>query len=210
MRARATIIYVMVNLPSRLKPIVAAIPLAMGILQPMVATSSAFAQEAAEGAAVAQDLGEMMAALADADPSDAERLEGQIRHIWDASGSASADYLLRRTRKAIEVEDFEAALAHATALVDHAPEFAQGWAERARTFYALELFGPAIGDLEHVLALNPRHFDAIMGLAVMLDQMGRAEDAYEAYLQVKAIHPHQAGLTEALERLAPQVRGKSL
>ena len=200
----------MVNLPSRLKPIVAAISLAMGFLQPAIATGVVYAQEAAEELPVAQDLDSMLAALADADPGEADRLAGQIRHIWDASGSASADYLLRRTRKAIEVEDMDAALDHATALIDHAPEFAQGWAERARTFYALDLYGPALSDLEHVLALNPRHFDAIMGLAVMLDQMGKAEDAYEAYLQVKAIHPHQAGLTEALERLGPQVRGKSL
>ncbi len=204
----------MVNLPSRLKLIVAAIPIAMGILQPVIAAGPAQAQDAAESAAQqaadTQDVGALLAALADADPGEADRLAGQIRHIWDASGSASADYLLRRTRKAIEVEDLQAALAHATALTDHAPEFAQGWAERARTFYALDLYGPAISDLEHVLALNPQHFDAIMGLAVMLDQMGKPEDAYEAYLQVKAIHPHQAGLTEALERLEPQVRGKSL
>lgn len=204
----------MVNLPSRLKLIVAAIPIAMGILQPVIAAGPAQAQDAAESAAQqaadAQDVGALLAALADADPGEADRLAGQIRHIWDASGSASADYLLRRTRKAIEVEDLQAALAHATALTDHAPEFAQGWAERARTFYALDLYGPAISDLEHVLALNPQHFDAIMGLAVMLDQMGKPEDAYEAYLQVKAIHPNQAGLTEALERLEPQVRGKTL
>lgn len=207
-------IYVMVNLMSRLKPIVAALPLAMGILQPAIATGSAHAQDAPEtamqGPVGAQDLNSLLAALSSADPAEAERLAGQIRHRWDASGSASADYLLRRTRKAIEAEEMQAALEHATALIDHAPEFAQGWAERARTFYALDLYGPALSDLEHVLALNPQHFDAIMGLAVMLDQMGRAEDAYEAYLQVKAIHPHQAGLTEALERLAPQVRGKTL
>lgn len=208
----------MVKLLSRLKPIVAAVPIAIGILHPLVATKAAYAQEIAESAQDAQpgsqpgaeDIDNLLLRLAQAEAGEADRLAGQIRHIWDASGSATADYLLRRVRRAIELEDLEAALEHATALIDHAPEFAQGWAARARTFYALDLYGPALTDLEHVLALNPKHFDAIMGLAVMLDQMGRAEDAYEAYLQVKAIHPYQAGLTEALERLAPQVRGKAL
>ncbi|MFY0617943.1 MAG: hypothetical protein JXQ88_10750 [Shimia sp.] len=151
-----------------------------------------------------------MQALADADPAQAGRVAGQIRHVWDASGSASADYLLRRTRDAIDAENMQAAVEHATALVDHAPEFAQGWAERARAFYALDLYGPALSDLEQVLALNPKHFDAIMGLALMLDEMGKPIDAYEAYLQVKAIHPHQAGLTEALQRLQPLARGQEL
>ncbi|MBO9479116.1 hypothetical protein J7382_16330 [Shimia sp. R11_0] len=152
----------------------------------------------------------MLQALASAEPGQAEQLARQIRHIWDASGSASADYLLRRIRRAFETEDMGAALEHATALVDHAPGFAQGWAERARVYYMLDLYGPALGDLEQVLALNPQHFDAIMGLAVMLDEMGKPADAYEAYLQVKAIHPHQAGLTEALQRLEPQARGQEL
>ncbi len=152
----------------------------------------------------------MMAELRQAEAGRAEQLAGQIRRKWDASGSASADFLLRRTRKAIDISEMQAALEHATALVDHAPEFAQGWAERARAFYALDMYGPALSDLEQVLAINPQHFDAIMGLAVMLDEMGKPQDAYEAYLQVKAIHPHQAGLTEALERLEPQVRGQEL
>ncbi len=152
----------------------------------------------------------MMAELRQAEAARAEQLAGQIRRKWDASGSASADFLLRRARKAIDISEMQAALEHATALVDHAPEFAQGWAERARAFYALDMYGPALSDLEQVLAINPEHFDAIMGLAVMLDEMGKPQDAYEAYLQVKAIHPHQAGLTEALERLEPQVRGQEL
>jgi tetratricopeptide (TPR) repeat protein len=197
----------MVNLRHLLKPTVAAFVLTVTALQPSVAVSQEI--DAAEIAADS-DLSRRMAELAVADFARAEQLAGQIRHLWDASGSASADFLLRRTRKAIEVSEMEAAVEHATALVDHAPEFAQGWAERARAYYALDLYGPALSDLEHVIALNPRHFDAVMGLAIMLDEIGKPEDAYEAYQQVQAIHPHQAGLTEALDRLAPLVRGQDL
>jgi tetratricopeptide (TPR) repeat protein len=197
----------MVNLRHLLKPTVAAFVLTVTALQPSVAVSQEI--DAAEIAADS-DLSRRMAELAVADFARAEQLAGQIRHLWDASGSASADFLLRRTRKAIEVSEMEAAVEHATALVDHAPEFAQGWAERARAYYALDLYGPALSDLEQVIALNPRHFDAVMGLAIMLDEIGKPKDAYEAYQQVQAIHPHQAGLTEALDRLAPLVRGQDL
>ncbi|WP_294221149.1 tetratricopeptide repeat protein [uncultured Shimia sp.] len=197
----------MVNLRHLLKPTVAAFVLCVTAFQPSVAISQE--NDAAEIAADSE-LSRMMAELAVADAGRAEQLAGQIRHLWDASGSASADFLLRRTRKAIEVSEMEAAVEHATALVDHAPEFAQGWAERARAYYALDLYGPALSDLEHVIALNPRHFDAVMGLAIMLDEIGKPKDAYEAYQQVQAIHPHQAGLTEALDRLAPLVRGQDL
>ncbi|WP_058240931.1 tetratricopeptide repeat protein [Shimia marina] len=152
----------------------------------------------------------MLRSLSSVGPDQAGHVAQRIRHVWDASGSATADYLLRRTRKAFEAGDLEAALEHATALVDHAPDFSQGWAERARIYYMSDLYGPALGDLEQVLSLNPQHFDAIMGLAILLEEIGKAKDAYEAYLQVKAIHPHQAGLTEALQRLEPQARGQEL
>lgn len=197
----------MVNLRHLLKPTVAAFVLCVTVFQPTVAVSQEndTAEIVSDG-----EMSRMMAELKVADAARAEQLAGQIRHLWDASGSATADYLLRRTRKAIDVSEMEAAVEHATALVDHAPEFAQGWAERARAYYALDLYGPALSDLEQVIALNPTHFDAVMGLAIMLDEIGKPEDAYEAYQQVQSIHPHQAGLTEALERLAPLVRGQEL
>ena len=203
MRAQATIIYVMVNLMRYLKPVVTAISLSALLFQPLVA-------DAQQGALAEEDVPALLQQLKEAAPGQAETIAERVRRAWSLSGSATADYLLRRGRKAMELGEPEAAVEHFTAVVDHAPEFAQGWTERARAYYALNLYGPAVGDLEQALALNPRHFEAIMGLAVILDSMARAEDAYEAYLQVEAIHPHQPGLTEALTRLEPLVRGSEL
>ncbi len=193
----------MVNLKLHLKPVVAAFLLALAILQPQ----AAFTQQVLGD----QDaLDAMLETLSQAEPAQADRLADQIRNEWEKSGSASADFLLDRGKDAMDDGDVFAAIEHFTALVDHAPAFAQGWAERARAYFELELYGPAIGDLEHALALEPRHFDALTGLAVILDSMDKPEDAYEAYLQVEAIHPHQPGLTEALDRLEPMIRGREL
>ncbi|SFL95341.1 TPR repeat-containing protein [Shimia aestuarii] len=196
-------IYVMVNLMRYLKPVVTACSLSAIFLQPSVVFSQ-------QGALVDEDVPALLLQLRDAEPGQAETIAERVRRAWSLSGSASADYLLRRGRKAMELGDAATAVEHFTALVDHAPGFAQGWAERARAYFALDLYGPAVGDLEQALALNPDHFESIMGLAVILDSMGRNADAYEAYLQVKAIHPHQPGLTEALTRLEPLVRGSEL
>ncbi len=205
----------MVNLIRHLKPIVAAFVLAMGIFQPSVAVPQG--QDAASGetagdsgAASTPRVAEMMQQLQQATPEEAGVLAEKIRREWDSSGSAPIDFLMERGRKALEVGDTDGALQHLSAVVDHAPNYAQGWAERARVFFELDAYGLAIGDLEHVLALNPQHFDALMGLAILLDSMERPVDAYEAYMQVKAIHPNQVGLTEAIERLEPQVRGRKL
>lgn len=148
--------------------------------------------------------------LRDAEGAKVAQIEAQIILEWSRSGSATADLLMKRGRDALEREDVTAAIDHFSAVVDHAPGFAEGWVERARSYAALGMFGPAIGDLERALAINPRHFGAVAGLASLLEAIGRPDDAYEAWQQVKAIHPHHDGAREALERLARVVKGQSL
>ena len=110
----------------------------------------------------------------------------------------------------MEREDTGAAIEHFTALVDHAPEFATGWVERAKAYFIADLFGPSLGDLEQALALNPQHFEAIAGLAVVMESMGETDKAYRAYDRLRSIHPHHPNVSDALTRLAPEALGREL
>lgn len=148
--------------------------------------------------------------LTEANKSDGLRLERQLQAIWSKSGSAAMDLLLKRGQDALEIDDFDAAIEHLTALTDHAPEFAQGWSVRARAYFAADLLGPALLDLETALALNPNNYNAILGLAAIMETFGESERAYEAYLRVQAIHPHHDAATDGIERLKPHIMGKTL
>ncbi|WP_372884191.1 tetratricopeptide repeat protein [Shimia sp.] len=181
-----------------LKPIVAASGLATAVFLTSVT------------AVAAAELSELMHELRRADAAAAATLAADIRLQWDKSGSASADLLLKRGRDAMERGDVAAAIGHFTALVDHAPGFAAGHHARARAYFEAGLLGPALQDLEAALALNPQHFDSIAGLAALFEAIGRPAEAYAAYAEVKAIHPHHPDVTEALQRLEPLVRGRAL
>ena len=39
----------------------------------------------------------------------------------------------------------------------------------------------AAADLEHVLTLNPNHYEAIYGLGLIFEVIGEPQKAYEAY-----------------------------
>lgn len=159
----------------------------------------------------AQDqLTSLMSQLRDADAVTAKRISSEIELIWQKSGSASADLLLRRGRDALERGELDAAVDHLSALTDHAPDFTEGWVARAGAFVRLGRFGLAISDLEHALALNAQHYEAVYGLSVVLEAIGRPKDAYEAALLLQAIHPHYPDLTETLMRLEPEALGQSL
>ncbi len=144
------------------------------------------------------------------DPSAAAQIEGRIFDIWSQSGSASIDLLLDRGRTALAEDDTQQAIEHLTALIDHAPEFAEGYNARATAFFQNGQFGLALADIQKALALNPRHFGAMSGLALILEEVGHPDDALAAWREVQALHPHREGLKEAVARLERQVEGADI
>ncbi len=143
----------------------------------------------------------LFAELAEPGREDWMRIEREITRLWSRSGSDAMDLLLRRGSDAIEAGDLPAAIEHLTALTEQAPDFAEGWNARATAFYLMDEYALAIADIERVLALEPRHFGALTGLALMLEQMGEAGYALEALRMVHALNPNRPNIDEALQRL---------
>lgn len=162
-----------------------------------------FAAMLVTGPATAQDReAELLEALRDAPESEAAKVERELNLLWDNTGSAAMDLLLKRGREAMEAEDHSRAIEHFSALTDHAPDFAEGWHARATAYYRAGLYGPALDDLRRALALNPHNFDAIFGLGVMFQDFGDFDRAAKAFEQVLALHPHHEHAKSARERLA--------
>ncbi len=177
-----------------------------GMLVAFIVACMGIAQEVSPSA----QMDGWFAELADQGNPDWARAEADIQREWSKSGSPAFDLLLKRGREAMEVGDMLAAIEHLTALTDQAPDFAEGWNARATAYYLAGLFGPSIVDIEHVLALNPRHFGAIAGLGLILQETGNKPEAMRAFRESLAIHPHQDGISQALEMLEREASGTEL
>ncbi|WP_432449974.1 tetratricopeptide repeat protein [Aliiroseovarius marinus] len=151
--------------------------------------------------AQADRLDDLFLQLKQAGDSNWEALEEEIWALWSSSGSAAMDLLLERGRKALQDDDIEAALEHFSALTDHAPDFAESWNARATAYYHLGEHGLALADIARALALEPRHFAAISGLAIIFEDLGDPTRALEAYRHALAIHPQNPDIKEAVARL---------
>lgn len=148
--------------------------------------------------------------LADPQQDRWQRIERQVMRLWSRSGSASVDLLLQRGRDAMEEGQVDAAIDHFSAVIDHAPDFAEGWHARASAWFMMGRQGLAMADLQQALALNPQHFLAMMGVARILEDSGRVTQAREVMQRVHAIHPHRPDVDSALERLDKAVQGVTL
>ena len=168
----------------------------------LVIATPSFAEEA--------ELEALFEGLQTADASAARQIEGRIYEIWSQSKSPSMDLLLSRGREALSEGDNKVAIEHFSALIDHAPEFAEGYNGRATAYFHEGRFGQSLEDIRRTLELNPRHFGAMSGLALIFEEIGQTEGALAAWREVERINPNTEGLKESLKRLEREVEGRAL
>ncbi len=157
-----------------------------------------------------ESVDDMFAALQSANSEEAARIQERIISDWAKSGSPSVDLLLQRGEEAIDNGNLPAAVEHLTAAIDHAPQFAAAYNARATAYYLQGYYGPALDDIRQTLVLNPRHFYAMAGFAVMLEEFGRQEEALELYRQIDSIHPHLPEVDSSIVRLDLLLGGEPL
>ena len=156
------------------------------------------------------DIEQLLGDLARPDQQRWRRIERQILREWSRSGSAVVDYLFQRGQEALRAGEPRAAIAHFSAVIDHDPDFAEGWNARASAYYMDNRLGQSMADLEQALARNPRQFAALAGMGTILEQVGELERAQAAFAAAHALNPHRDSVREALARLELALSGRAL
>jgi tetratricopeptide (TPR) repeat protein len=153
---------------------------------------------------------DLLAQLREAEGVQADRIVTEVQTEWSKSGSPAMDLLLRRGQDALEAGEPVVASEHFTAAIDHAPEFAEAYARRAAAYYQTDQIGPALDDLRMALVLNPDNFVALRGFGVLLEELGRTEDALEVFRSVHEIYPADMDTADAITRLELMLEGQAL
>lgn len=148
--------------------------------------------------------------LGKAEEREAGRIENEISERWSKSGSDSADLLLIRGRKAMRKKEFKRAISHFSRLIAFRPDFAEGWNARATAHYAERNLGRALADLYEALRLEPRHFGALIGVALIMEGLDRKDDAFAAFKAAQDLHPNIDGAEAGLDRLREAVEGEPI
>jgi len=138
------------------------------------------------------------------------RIEREIWTLWMQSGSDEINTLMLQALELSNLRQLEASLRILDAVVIKAPKFAEGWNRRATVLYLIGNYERSLSDIERVLELEPRHFGAISGIALIRLAQGNKKAALDAFRRVVRIHPFSRGVKQAIESLAREVEGKKI
>ena len=141
------------------------------------------------------------------DPTDAAALQQRIWQIWIESEDATSSQLMRRGMTAMADGDHETALDAFDDLVEQAPDFAEAWNKRATVFYLMGRLDESVNDIQQTLELEPRHFGALSGLALIYDAIENPQAAIRSLEAALEINPHLQGSKERIDQLREKVKG---
>ena len=126
------------------------------------------------------------------------------------SGCNTCDLLIGRVQAATEQKDFELAIKLLNAVIELKPSYTQAWNRRATMYFLQKDYGHALTDIREVLVREPRHFGALAGLGLILEEFGDDKDALKAYRRALAIDPRLEHVGEAVKNLREKVEGRDI
>jgi tetratricopeptide (TPR) repeat protein len=144
------------------------------------------------------------------DDESAKYVENRIWALWLASQSDTANLLMGRVKTATEAKDFDLAIKLLNSVIDIRPDFIEAWNRRATIYYNKKEFGRAMEDIHEVLAREPRHFGALSGLGIILQEIGDEKRALDVFRRALAIHPHLERIPDLVKKLTEKVDGRDI
>ncbi len=140
---------------------------------------------------------------------EARFLESSIWQIWLLSGNGVVDAHMLRGLQALDIGNHEAAISAFDEAVSLQPDFAEAWNKRATANYLLGRFDASIIDIHKTLSLEPRHFGALSGLALINLALGREREALKVFEAALDLYPFLPGARVHIRDLRERIKGGS-
>jgi tetratricopeptide (TPR) repeat protein len=144
------------------------------------------------------------------DEASAKHVEARIWAIWLHTPSDTTMLLMTRAKAALDAKNIDVAIKLLDAVVKLHPEYLEGWNRRATLYYMKNDYTRSLQDIEQVLAREPRHFGALAGLGMIMQDLGDEKRALDAYRRALAVNPHLEKLPELVKTLSEKVEGRDI
>src|ERR1700759_1354742 len=139
------------------------------------------------------------------DEASARHVEARIWALWMQTPSDTAALLMMRAKVAMDAQNYDIAQKLLDAVVKLRPDYVEAGNRRATLFYLQNDYEPSLEDIEQVLVREPRHFGALAGLGMIMQDLGDDKRALDAFRQALAVNPYLDKLPEMVNTLTEKV-----
>jgi tetratricopeptide (TPR) repeat protein len=144
------------------------------------------------------------------DEASAKHVEARIWALWLQTPSDTAALLMLRAKAAMDAQKTDVALKLLDAVVRLRPDYIEGWNRRATLHYLKNDYTHSLEDIQQVLIREPRHFGALAGLGMIMQDIGDERRALEAFRRALAVNPHLEKVPELVKTLTEKVEGRDI
>jgi tetratricopeptide (TPR) repeat protein len=144
------------------------------------------------------------------DDTSAKAVEDRIWAFWTAAGNETTGLLMSRAKKAIDDSNYDLAVKLLDAIIEIKPDYTEAWNRRATVFFLKKDYANSLADLGKVLTREPRHFGALSGLGLIMQDIGDDKHALDAYRKALAVHPRLKGVGDKIKSLTEKVEGREI
>src|ERR1700724_3486106 len=124
------------------------------------------------------------------DEASAKHVEARIWALWMQTPSDTAALLMMRAKAAMDAQQIDVALKLLDAVVKLRPDYVEAWNRRATLYYLKNDYAHSLEDIQQVLVREPRHFGALAGLGMIMQDLGDDKRGADALRKALAINPH--------------------
>src|SRR5690349_7875383 len=144
------------------------------------------------------------------DDASAKHVEARIWATWLQTPSDTAALLMSRAKAAIDAKQMDIALKLLDATIKLRPDYVEAWNRRATLYYLKNDYARSLADIQQVLVREPRHFGALAGLGMIMQDLGDEKRALDAFRKALAINPHLEKVPELVKALSEKVEGRDI
>ncbi|BBO02794.1 MULTISPECIES: tetratricopeptide repeat protein [Bradyrhizobium] len=144
------------------------------------------------------------------DEASAKHVEARIWAIWLQTPSDTAALLMARAKTAVDAKKIEVGIKLLDSVIKLRPDYIEAWNRRATLYYMQNDYGRSLADIQQVLIREPRHFGALAGLGMIMQEVGDEKRALEAYRKALAVNPHLEKIPDQVKALTEKVEGRDI
>jgi tetratricopeptide (TPR) repeat protein len=144
------------------------------------------------------------------DEASAKHVEARIWAIWIQTPSDTAALLMVRAKAAVDAQKIDIAIKLLDSVIKLRPDYIEAWNRRATLYYMQNDYGRSLADIREVLIREPRHFGALAGLGMIMQEVGDEKRALEAYRKALAVNPHLDKIPDQVKSLTEKVEGRDI